>query len=81
MKGLVGKPIRAVIDRVGYPVRELNITGSKVYVWEGNGCTLRVAVDSSESVVRADYDGDHSDCKHYRRVLEGQHNSTGLFGG
>ena len=70
MKGLSGKPIRTVIDRLGYPAREVTIAGDKVYVWDSNGCTLKVGVDSSERVVHADFDGDHSDCHPYRKALE-----------
>jgi hypothetical protein len=71
MRNLTGEPIRTIIDRLGYPARETTIAGDKVYVWDDNGCTLKVGVDSSDHVVHADYDGDHSDCKPYRKALEG----------
>jgi len=70
MKGLSGKPIREVIDRLGYPTREITIAGDKVYVWDSNGCTLKVGVDSGEHVIHAGYDGDHNDCGPYRKALE-----------
>ncbi len=70
MQGLSGKPIRTVIDRLGYPAREVTIAGDKVYVWDSNGCTLKIGVDSGEHVVHADFDGDHSDCHPYKKALE-----------
>jgi hypothetical protein len=70
MKGLTGQPITTVIDRLGYPAREITIAGDRVYVWDGNGCTLKVGVDSGAHVIHAEYDGDHSDCGPYRRMLE-----------
>ncbi len=54
MNGLAGKPIRSVTDRLGYPSRELSVAGGKVYVWERDGCTLKVGVDSVERVITAD---------------------------
>jgi hypothetical protein len=70
MQGLSGKPIRTVIDLLGYPARETTIAGDKVYIWDSNGCTLKVGVDSDDRVVHADFDGDHSDCHPYKRALE-----------
>src|ERR1700722_3614836 len=51
MKGLTGQLITTVIDRLGYPAREITIAGDKVYVWDGNGCTLKVGVDSGAHVI------------------------------
>jgi hypothetical protein len=70
MKDLSGKLITTVIDRLGYPAREISIAGDKVYVWDGNGCTLKVGVDSGAHVIHAEYDGDHSDCGPFRKALE-----------
>jgi hypothetical protein len=71
MRSLNGKPISQVIDRVGYPARDMAIAGDRVYVWENDGCTLKIGVDAGGHVTHADYDGDHSDCRVYRRKLEG----------
>jgi hypothetical protein len=70
MGGLTGKPILTVIDRLGYPAREITIAGDRVYVWDGNGCTLKVGVDSGARVIHAEYEGDHGDCGPYRKALE-----------
>jgi hypothetical protein len=70
MRALDGKPISQVIDRLGYPGRDMVIAGDKVYVWEDNGCTLKVGVDKADRVSHAEFDGDHSDCKPYKRKLE-----------
>jgi len=74
MQALTGEPVREVIARIGYPKSKSQtaVAGDVVYVWEDNGCTLTVGVDSSERVTHADYDGDHSDCKPYRKKLEGK---------
>jgi hypothetical protein len=70
MNSLTGEPVRTVFDRLGYPAREITIAGDKVYVWDGNGCTLKIGVDSGEHVIHAEYDGDHSDCGSYKKALE-----------
>jgi len=68
---LVGQPLDAVVQRLGYPGDKTAIVGTDtVYVWEKNGCTIKVGVNQGGSVSHADYDGDHSDCKAYRLALE-----------
>jgi hypothetical protein len=70
MSGLSGQPVKVVVQKIGYPTNQLTIAGDTAYVWEKNGCTIKAGVDAQQRIVHADYDGDHSDCKSFRKMLE-----------
>ncbi|MEO7205701.1 MAG: hypothetical protein ABI356_14545 [Steroidobacteraceae bacterium] len=61
-KALVGKDVQLIVKRIGYPDRQDVMMNDKVYTWHLNDCTLHVAVDASEHVVRSDYNGSNREC-------------------
>ena len=61
-KALVGKDVQLIVKRIGYPDRQDMMLSEKVYTWHLNDCTLHVAVDASEHVVRSDYNGSNREC-------------------
>jgi hypothetical protein len=68
---LVGQPLSAVIQKLGYPGDKTRRVGSDtVYAWEKNGCTIEAGVNPDGIISHADHDGDRSDCKSYRNALE-----------
>jgi len=69
---LVGQPLNAVIQKLGYPSSKMSemIGTDTVYVWEKNDCSVKAGVNSNDVVTHADFEGDRSDCKAYRLALE-----------
>jgi hypothetical protein len=70
MKALVGNNVSVAVDRLGYPSNKLTITGSTVYVWNENDCTIHIGTDASDRIVRYDYDGSRRDCEKYYDALD-----------
>jgi hypothetical protein len=62
LKALVGKDVQLIVKRLGYPDGQNVMMGEKVYMWHLNDCTLHVAVDATEHVVRSDYNGSRREC-------------------
>ena len=62
LKALVGKDVNMIVKRLGYPDKQEVMLGEKVYTWLINDCTLHVAVDASEHVIRSDYNGSRREC-------------------
>lgn len=60
---LVGQDVHIVIKKLGYPTSQAVVAGDKVYAWEDNGCTIHVAVDTTEHIQRFDFSGGHHDCE------------------
>jgi hypothetical protein len=78
MSELEGKPIKALIDKIGLPIEERRISGQEVYVWgtpsyttAGVGekiCQIRAFVD--DDIVRhIEYLGDEQLCERYAARL------------
>ena len=63
LRASAGQDVHVVIQKIGYPTSQAVVAGDKVYAWEDNGCTLHVAVDSSERIQRFDFSGSHHDCE------------------
>jgi PDZ domain len=62
LPALTGKDVHLIADRLGYPDQVDVMMGEKVYRWHMNNCTLHVAVDATEHVVRSDYNGGRDEC-------------------
>lgn len=63
LPALVGKDVQLLIRRLGYPDHQDVMLNEKVYTWHFmNQCTLHVAVDPTEHIIRSDYNGGRDDC-------------------
>jgi hypothetical protein len=62
LNALVGQDVQLIAKRLGYPDRQDVVLGEKVYTWHLNDCTLHVGVDTTEHVVRSDYNGSKREC-------------------
>lgn len=76
-----GKPVSALIAKLGYPDAEQTVMGHKVYLWSnggigtasepiGDSCRLRAMVNAAEVVTWLDYMGNDYGCRPYSRRLE-----------
>ncbi len=78
MSELEGKPIKAVIDKIGLPIEEQKISGMEVYVWgtptygtakaDEKSCQIRAFVND-DIIRRLEYKGDEQLCERYAARL------------
>jgi hypothetical protein len=73
MTKLEGQPLSAVISRIGLPIGERRIAGTKVYIWGSpemltkgvkGKCQIR-AVMNDNVIGSLEYEGDESLCQRY----------------
>lgn len=77
MPTYVGQPASVLIDKLGYPTRQDNVAGRKVYIWSianmvdgtNYGCTIRAIIDDQEVVINWDYQGNEGGCSHLAAKL------------
>jgi hypothetical protein len=77
MGAYVGQPASVLIGRLGFPTRQDNVAGRKVYVWtagqmvEGTSyaCTIRAIVDDQDVINTWDYQGNEGGCRNYAAML------------
>jgi hypothetical protein len=74
---LIGQPLSAAIERLGFPTEERTIAGMKVYVWttstilEGtqSQCTIR-AIMKGDVIGSWDWEGNEGRCSGYAQSLQ-----------
>ena len=77
LKPYMGQPVSALFGRLGYPTRQDQIAGRKVYIWATGGttegtsysCTIRVFVDAQDIIVSQDESGSWHGCGGYVQAL------------
>jgi hypothetical protein len=77
MKPYVGQPASALFKKLGFPTRQDQIAGQKVYVWatgqvvEGTsyGCTIRAIVGAQDIITQWDFQGNERGCGNYAMML------------
>ena len=62
LNALVGKDVRLLVKRLGYPDQQDVALGEKVYTWRLNDCTLHVAVDANGHILRSAHNGSRREC-------------------
>ena len=73
-----GRPASEVIAKLGHPMAEQTIAGSKVYIWttggldEGTsyGCKIRIIVNPTGIITAWDFEGDQRGCRTYAARLD-----------
>jgi hypothetical protein len=77
MKPMIGQPVGAVADKLGYPSDQRVIGGRTVYIWRTSNlykgtelkCEIRAIVDAQDKIVGMDFDGNEFDCSNYAQRL------------
>jgi hypothetical protein len=65
MTPYMGQPASALFSKLGFPTRQDEVAGTKIYVWTTGGmykgssvdCTFRVMVDAQDIITRWDVQG------------------------
>jgi hypothetical protein len=81
LKPLVGQPANAMIAKLGFPDRQDQIAGKKVYVWAVSGasegttysCTIRAILGDGDIIENIDWGGNEGACENYSDKLIFQH--------
>jgi hypothetical protein len=77
MKGYLGQPASALITKLGYPTRQDEIAGKKIYVWAVTGmyrgtshdCTIRAILNPDDTISSYDFGGNEAACESYAMLL------------
>ena len=79
MKVFIGQPANAIFSKLGYPTRQDEVAGRKIYVWTSGGmyrgtsydCTFRVNVDAQDIITGWDVQGNEAQCESFAQALSG----------
>jgi len=72
-----GRPLSAVVTKIGEPIEERTIAGRRVYIWGSLGtvnkgekgkCQIRATMDG-DLIAAFDYEGDEELCQRYAARL------------